>query len=200
MFLKNTALKDVFVYTDYDLIDMLLKDGDSKWFGILYDRYASKVYNKCLMLLRDKDSAKDLTHDIFIKAFLHIGNFKKDSSFYTWLYTIVYNTCIDHLKKSNKYKMVPADIELKKFVEEEVEDQEILNMECERLKILMEKIATDDKLILIMKYQDKMKIQDISQILNISNSAVKMRINRAKKKVLELYNLTYRHSTYYLNR
>lgn len=193
-------MKDVSVYSDYDLIDKLQQDGDSRWFGMLYDRHASKVYNKSLTIVHDKDTAKDLTHDIFIKAFIHIGEFKRNSSFYTWLYTIVYHTCLDFLKKSNQFKMVPADKELLKDVIDEIDDQDLMELEYERLKVLLEKIPTEDKIVLLMKYQDKMKIQDISQVLKIGESATKMKISRAKKKIYDLYNIKYRHSTYYLNK
>lgn len=185
-------VKDVLVYTDYELIDRLLKDADSKWFGILYDRYASKVYNKCLGLIHDRDVAMDLTHDIFVKAFIHIGSFKRNSSFYTWLYTIVYNSCIDYLKKSNQYKTVNAGKEVLNTLAEEVEDEALLTIEYDRLQALLEKIPTEDKVVLMMKYQDKLSIQDISQVFGIGGSAVKMRINRAKKKILDLYRSTYK--------
>lgn len=184
-------MKDGSAYSDYELIDKLVKETDSKWFGLLYDRHASRVFNKCLVLVHDREVAMDLTHDIFIKAFIHIGNFRMNSSFYTWLYTILYNTCIDYLKKSNQYKMVKADKEVLKNLTETIDDAELFNIEYERLQVLLERIPTEDKVVLIMKYQDKMSIQDISQVFGIGGSAAKMRINRAKKKVLDLYKATY---------
>jgi RNA polymerase sigma-70 factor (ECF subfamily) len=194
-------LKEVTDYSDIELIDKLLQEGDSKWFGILYDKYASKVYNKCLALTHDTYAAKDLTHDIFIKVFLSIRKFNKNSTFYTWIYSITYNACIDYLKKSNKYLLEPhTDQITEKEIVKEVEDTEIFQITMDRLKILLEKISTDDKMILLMKYQDDMTIKEIGTCFNIGESAVKMRLTRAKRKIIDMYNDKFRHSIYYLNK
>ena len=194
-------MKSVIEYTDYEIIDKLLKEGDSKWFGILYDRYASKVYNKCIAIVSDHEVAKDLTHDIFIKAFLNISKFNKNSTFYTWIYSITYNFCIDYLKKSNKYLLATNTDQIsEKEIVKEVDDKELLQIAIDRLKILLEKISTDDKMILLMKYQDDMTIKEIGTCFSIGESAVKMRLNRAKRKIIDMYNDKFRHSIYYLNK
>lgn len=193
-------MKNVFEYTDYELIDKLKKEGDSNWFGILYDRHVSIVYNKCITLVKNKEIAKDLTHDIFLKAFLKLSSFKGNSSFRTWLLSITYNVCIDSLKKTKQFIKVPIDEVKIPIVSEDDNDQEIMEMQVNRLEKLLNKIPTDDKMILLMKYQDDLSINEIEQVLNIKESAVKMRISRAKVKILDLYNLKYRHSIYYLNK
>lgn len=194
-------MKSVIEYSDYEIIDKLLKDGDSKWFGILYDRYASKVYNKCIAIVSDHEVAKDLTHDIFIKAFLNISKFNKNSTFYTWIYSVTYNFCIDYLKKSNKYLLATNTDQIsEKEIVKEVDDTELLQIAIDRLKILLDKISTDDKMILLMKYQDDMTIKEIGTCFSIGESAVKMRLNRAKRKIMDMYNDKFRHSIYYLNK
>lgn len=184
-------------YSDAELIEKLKVDKDNKWFAILYDRHAPKVYNKCVALTHDIEASKDLTQDIFLKAFTSIINFKGNSTFFTWLYAITYNTCIDYLRKANMYIEVPVDNENILVVKDEVEDQELMRIEIDRLERLLKEIPTYDKLILLMKYQDGLTIQDISQLLNIGESAAKMRISRAKKKLIDMYNIKYRHSIYY---
>lgn len=181
---------------DIELIDSLLSEKDSKWFAALYDRYAPKVYNKCLYLTHDNEVAKDLTHDVFIKIFLNLGTFKRNAAFSTWIYAITYNLCIDHLRKSKQYNAVPLEDESQTALSDEIDDGELMKIEIERLRILLEKIPTDEKLILLMKYQDEISIHDIGQILSIGESATKMRISRAKKKIIDLYNIKYRHNIY----
>lgn len=193
-------MKNVIVYSDYELIDKLLQDKNSNWFGILYDRHVSIVYNKCITLVKNKEIAKDLTHDIFLKAFVNLGNFKSNSLFRTWLLAITYNICIDSLKKTRQYIEVSIDeVKISKISEDD-NDQKIMEMEIIRLEKLLNKIPTDDKTILLMKYQDDLSIKEIALVLNIKESAVKMRISRAKAKILNLYNIKYRHSIYYLNK
>lgn len=193
-------MKDIIVYTDYQIINKILKDGDSKWFGILYDRHVSVVYNKCLTLVKNKEVAKDLTHDIFLKVFLKLGSFKANSSFRTWLLSITYNDCIDSLKSTKKFIDFSEDEVPGNLTDEDNNDQEIMYMEIKRLEKLLNKLPTNDKMILLMKYQDDLSIREIEQVLDIKESAVKMRISRAKAKLLKLYNIKYRHSIYYLNK
>jgi RNA polymerase sigma-70 factor (ECF subfamily) len=183
-------------YTDAQLIQKLISEKDSKWFAILYDRYAPGVYNKCINLTHDKVASQDLTHDIFIKAFTSINSFKGKSSFFTWLYAITYNTCIDYLRKVNLYIDIPISDDNTPIVKDEIDDKELMRIELDRLKILLKEIPTDDKMILLMKYQDEMTIHDIEEVFQIGESAAKMRISRAKKKIIDLYNSRYSHSIY----
>ena len=187
-------------YSDSELIEKLIEERDSRWFAILYDRHSSKVFNKCITLLQNKEVAKDLTHDIFIKAFVNISKFEGKSSFFTWLYAITYNMCIDYLRKSNVYSEMVADDEAVPDVLDDIDDAKLLRIELDRLKILLEEIPNSDKIVLLMKYQDDMSIREIGDIFNLGDSAIKMRICRAKKKVIELYNIRYRHSVYYLDK
>ncbi len=192
-------LKEI-AYSDFELIDKQLKEGDNKWFGIIYDRHVSVVYNKCLTLVKNKEVAKDLTHDIFLKVFLKLSGFKGNSSFRTWLLSITYNDCIDSLKSTKKFIDISEDEVPGNLTDGDNNDQEIMSMEIKRLEKLLNKIPTDDKMILLMKYQDDLSIREIEQVLDIKESAVKMRISRAKAKLLNLYNIKYRHSIYYLNK
>ena len=84
--------------TDYDLI-MAHKAGNSTAFARLITRYKSRVYNHCQKLVRDEAEIQDLGQEIFIKAFRAIDKYEPSHSFYTWLYRITANCCIDHLRK-----------------------------------------------------------------------------------------------------
>ncbi|MGB1031864.1 MAG: RNA polymerase sigma factor, partial [Flavobacteriales bacterium] len=72
-------------------------------------------------------------------------------------------------------------------IDEEATERELLSMEALRLKKVLEIIPHADKMILLMKYQDELSIKDIMEGLNLSESAVKMRVKRAKLKALETY-------------
>jgi len=72
-------------------------------------------------------------------------------------------------------------------IEEDVPDNELLEMEVSRLKVVLEKVPIGDKAILLMKYQDDMPIKEIAATLDKSESAVKMKIKRAKHKAQKVY-------------
>jgi RNA polymerase sigma-70 factor (ECF subfamily) len=171
--------------TEEEIIKKLVHSNDTSAFSVLYDKYADKIYYKCLSFVKDKQLAQDLTHDIFVKIFITIKKFKFESSFSTWVYRITYNFCIDYLRRQQKYSVSRLNEE--DDIGEEVEDtDELFAISVENLEVLLEQIPTEDKAILLMKYQDELSIKDITGTLEISESATKMRLKRAKEKVVTL--------------
>lgn len=176
--------------SDKEIIEKLKDTGDTQYFGLLYDRYAPKVYQKCISMLKHEDNAKDLVHDILVKAFVKIGTFRGEASFSTWIYHIAYNACIDFLKKEQKKKkQITHDAVLSdtENIEDEIEDIEIKEMRLERLEEVFQLLEADEKTLLLMKYQDELKVIDIAGVLNISEGAVKMRLKRARTKLKKIY-------------
>ena len=179
--------------TDSEVVQLYLKTQRSDLFSLLYQRYSGKVYSKCISLLRDEMMAKDATQEIFVKIFLNLAKFGERSKFSTWVYSITYNYCIDYIRRKKKEKSLFSDeIENAPDVVEEVSDNEILEMEVSRLKVVLQKIPSGDKAILLMKYQDDLSIKEISSIIDKSESAVKMKLKRAKHKVQKVYQEHYK--------
>ncbi|MEN0045530.1 MAG: RNA polymerase sigma factor [Bacteroidota bacterium] len=169
---------------DLEIIHTYLKGQSPTCFKLLYNRYAGKVYSKCISLLKDETLAHDATQEIFTKIFLNLSKFAERAKFSTWVYSITYNYCIDYIRRQKKHlNLFVDDIERAPDVpEEEVRDEELLSMNLHQLKTVLEEIPLDDKAILLMKYQDEMSIKEIAAILDKTESAIKMRIKRAKAK------------------
>ncbi|MFC0184682.1 RNA polymerase sigma factor [Pseudarcicella hirudinis] len=155
------------------------------YFEHIYDRYSDKVYRKCLSFVKDEAKAEDFAHDIFLKLVLNIGSYKETSKFSTWLFSITYNYCIDQLRIAKKKAEVELD-ENFDFVDD-FEDAQVAEMEAKKLNKALEHISVEDRSILMMKYQDDLSIKEISASLDISESAVKMRLLRAKEKLKKIY-------------
>lgn len=161
----------------------------------LYDRFANKIFRKCISLVKDYHIAEDLCHDVFIKILLSIRSFEGRSKVSTWIYAITYNFCIDYLRKDQKInfqqdtyeKDVREDYD---FVPDDFSD--LQHIRAERLKSIMEKINMEDKILLLMKYQDDLSIREIQEMLSVSESAIKMRLKRAREKVNKIYKETYK--------
>ena len=174
--------------SDEDLISLILKERDKVHFKVLYERYYGKVLNKCYSFLKNRDLSAELATDIMARAFEKLDTFKGNSSFSTWLYAITYNNCIDYLREKKKlhYPEWNRKQELPDFSEaEEVDESD--NISYEFLVELMEKLHTEEKALLLMKYQDDMSLKQISGSMRITESAVKMRLKRAKTRLLYLY-------------
>ena len=173
---------------DLEVIHTYLDTQASRCFRLLYDRYAGKIYAKCLTLLKNEAWAEDATQEIFTKIFMNLVRFREKSKFSTWVYSITYNYCIDYLRRKKKQKSVLTD-DLERapdVADDEVPDKEILEMDLMQLKVVLEKLSVDDSAILLMKYQDEMSIKDIAEVLDKTESAVKMQIKRAKERARKL--------------
>lgn len=183
---QHSTHKDL---SDGEIIRLYLQTQRSDYFSVLYQRYATKVFGKCISILKDYDEAKDAVQDIFVKIMTNLVNFGERAQFSTWVYSITYNYCIDIIRKKKKEKtLFTDDIErVPDVAEEEVPDEFLLEMEVKHLKAVLEDLPTGDRMILLMKYQDDMSIRDISEVLNKTESAVKMKIKRAKHKAQELF-------------
>lgn len=175
--------------TDSQLIALYLQNQDAQYFSQLYRRYAGKVFAKCISMLADHGMARDATQDVFIKILLNLAKFTEQSSFSTWVYSITYNYCIDLIRKKKKNILLFTEDVGRISTEKEVEipDSVILEMETNRLEKVMEKLPVGDKAILDMKYTDDMSIKEIGEVLNKTESAIKMQIMRAKIKAQGIY-------------
>ncbi len=178
--------------SDEELVKNYLETQESRYFDKLYVKYSNKVFSKCISLLKNEALAQDATQDIFLKIFLNLAKFGGKSKFSTWIYSITYNYCIDLIRKAKKEKNIfSEDIENAPDLAEEVPDSALLEIEVKKLKIILEKIPIGDKAVLLMKYQDDMSIKEISESLEKSESAIKMKIKRAKHKVQKVYKEIY---------
>ncbi len=180
--------KNISTIDDSQVVRLYLKERKSIYFDTLYKRYSGKIFSKCISLLKDEAKAKDATQEIFTKIFLNLAKFNEKSKFSTWIYSITYNYCIDYLRKKKKDQRLFSDeMEDPPDIVDDVPDNELLEIEVSRLKIILEKIPAGDKAILLMKYQDDLQIKDIAKILDKTESAIKMKIKRAKHKAQKVY-------------
>lgn len=173
---------------DLEVINSYLETQATKCFNLLYSRYASKIYGKCLAILKDETLAEDATQEIFMKIFLNLSRFEEKAKFSTWIYSITYNFCIDYLRRKNKQDNIFSDDEIEKApdIPDDIPDEALIEMEVKQLKNVLDNMPVGDKAILLMKYQDDMSIKEIASVLEKSESAVKMKIKRAKEKAQKL--------------
>lgn len=178
--------------SDEDAVTKYLETQRSFFFDLLYERYAPKIFAKSISLLKDEALAQDATQEIMMKLLLNLSKFNHQSKFSTWVYSITYNFCIDKIRRRKKDPSINVDdFSQIDREDDDIEDQKLMGVKIERLKIILEKISVNDKSILLMKYMDNMSIKEISEITSKSESAVKMRIKRAKQKFVQIHNQHY---------
>ena len=186
---RNVSHNDL---SDEELIASIVSNNDTLLFEILYDRYSKVVFNKCYGFSRSGQEAEDLTQDVFLKLFVKLGTFKGKSKFSTWLYAFTYNHCVNYVNRSTAKKIERNSVDSDQIKDDqydpEMDDNVIHQLKVQKLKEALELISPEEKMILLLKYQDFLSIRELEEILNVGQSAVKMRLKRAKDKLVNVYN------------
>ena len=174
--------------SDEEIVHLIMDAGKHELFELLYSRYFKKVRDKCFSFLKDSKQSEEFANDILTKAYEKIPGFKGNSSFSSWLYSITYNYCIDYLrvKKKLHYPDWNRSNEIPEIIDESGTDLE--GASYENLLVILEAIHPEEKVLLLMKYQDNLPIKQIAKTLRISEDAVKMRLKRARTRVIYMYN------------
>lgn len=173
--------------SDEQLVEKIITEGKSELFQILYNRYFPKVKDKCYSFLKNKNQSDEFANDILSKAYEKLNSFKGKAHFSSWLYSISYNTIIDYLRKKKQlhYPNWNQENELPEIIDET--DTEMNELSYDKLMEVFEKIHPEEKALLLMKYQDLLSLREIAATLSVSEDAAKMRLKRARARVVYLY-------------
>ena len=174
--------------TDEQLVHEIAKNNNAILFEQLYERYVKRVYNKCLGFSTSEAEAEDLTQDVFLSLFIKLGSFKGEAKFSSWLYSFTYNFCINYVNRNKEKKISDTSDAISFDLSEEQTDEVISEMRSEKLKKALSHVSPETKTLLLLKYQDDVTIKELTQLMKISESAVKMRLKRAKAEIIKTYN------------
>ena len=153
----------------------------------LINRYKGMVYTIALKVLKDKDEAEEVAQESFVKAFTKLNLFRMDSSFSSWLYRIVYNTAISRTREKKREMEYQQETVATESFEQQAKAFSTLEQDDRKryLNQAMQQLNSDDSLILILFYYDGKSLDEITQITGYSDSNVKVRLYRARKKLHE---------------
>ncbi len=173
--------------SDTDVIARIL-DGESDMYRLLMKRYTSLVFHVVGKYENDESTVKEMSHEIFIKAYEQLPSFENRSAFSSWLYRLAYNHCIDHVRKKQHrnrlFSEMPEEFDADMTNSEPDPDSDMENNE--KLSLLhqaLEKINDSYSTPLLMKYRDGMSYEAISKTLNVPEGALKVRVHRARKEL-----------------
>lgn len=174
--------------TDEELV-AAIQAGKGHLFSELYERFASKVYYRCLGVVKDKDLAQDLAHDVFIKVFSNLSKYKATAEFSFWINAITYNHCISYLRNAKRLRFEVIDENANREDDSDIlyHEKIVRELQISQLDRMLKKMKPEEEVILMMRYQDGMQIRQIATILGIGESAVKMRLKRGRQHLAALY-------------
>jgi len=173
---------------DNEIISKVLS-GDQQAYAGLVNRYQNYVFTLSLRFTKNREDAEEVSQDIFIKAYRALADFKGNSKFSTWLYTIVNNTCITFLRKKRLQThsldkegvFEVADNQDSGLRANLVEQKSRVAMVNEAIKML----NTDDAEIITLFYKSEQSLDEIAQILGLETNTAKVRLHRARARLKE---------------
>lgn len=169
----------------------LVQSGDTEAFNPLILKYEKKIYNLIYKRVRDRETARDLCQEVFLKAWRALPNFKNQSIFYTWLYKIAVNCCIDYIRKRNKQFVYVCE-ELPEnpdgvfpILQAQLSPCEIL--EIEELGYVIRKtvhqLPPKQQRVFRLYYFHDLPIKEIAVRINKTESTVKAHLHQARRNL-----------------
>jgi RNA polymerase sigma-70 factor (ECF subfamily) len=163
----------------------LAQEGSEEAFSELVKVYQSKVFSMALSFTRDRETADDLSQEIFLKAYLALPKFRFGSEFGTWLYRVAMNHVKDFLRKKGRVKVVS----LEEIGEIPVSDDGVGKGEKEReeertkrlLHAHVETLPPKYRIVLTLRDIRGLPYDEISRVLKVSPGTVDSRLHRARK-------------------
>jgi len=171
--------------SDQIYIDKVLQ-GDTNAFAYLINKYKDMVYTIAIKIVKSHEDAEEVAQDSFLKAYEKLDSFKGNSKFSTWLYTIAYRNSITKIRKK---KVATADID-EYVMDNYSEGSEFPQLEAikngEQQKYVREAIGRlpeKDALLITLFYMNESSVEEIEQITNLTQSNIKVKLFRARKKL-----------------
>jgi RNA polymerase sigma-70 factor (ECF subfamily) len=178
---------------DRNLIERA-RAGDAQAFDELVLRYERKVFNIAMGMVHDADDAKDVSQEVFLKVHQNLGSYEGDAQFSTWLYRVVVNQCIDHLRR-RRTPRVEFD---ETFPAEEAEDasgvsprrlgfdpqRALSDKELrQQIRTALEALSPTHRAVLVMRELEGLSYQEMAEVLGCSIGTVMSRLFHARKRM-----------------
>ena len=171
---------------DNEIISRVLR-GEQSLYADLVKRYQNFVFTITLRYTTSREDAEEIAQDVFVKAYRSLADFRGESRFSTWLYTIVTTTCITFLRKKklqvhsldNEQVFEAADNIDSGFRANQIEQKSKIQMVNQAIKLL----SPDDAKLITLFYKGEQSLEEIGHIMGLEPNTVKVRLHRARHRL-----------------
>ncbi len=172
--------------SDEEIINRILK-GDQSVFALLVERYQNYVFTLILRFTDNREDAEELAQDVFVKAYRSLADFRGDSKFSTWLFTIARTTCLSFLRKKkldtlsldNERMGLQVESRESSFHANQVEQKSRHAMLNQAISML----SADDAQVLNLFYKGDQTLEEIGKIMRMEPNTVKVKLHRARQRL-----------------
>lgn len=162
--------------------------GDHSAYAALVDRHKDMVFTIAVKILRNREEAEEVAQDVFLKAFNALSSFKGDARFSTWLYRIAYNTAISQSRRKKPVFSAIDDEMIDNYTTDAV-SRDVNELDREEqigaVNRVMENLPEEENLLLTLFYKKEKTIEDIAEITGYSQSNVKVKLYRIRKRMYD---------------
>ncbi|MGI9515801.1 MAG: sigma-70 family RNA polymerase sigma factor [Pirellulaceae bacterium] len=163
--------------------------GDTEAFGSLVSKYQNRLYNSMVHFLRDETEAEDVVQESFVLSFTRLASFRGNSSFYTWLYRIAFNTAISRRRRRRPQVSVERDLgEAGSGMGDQGPqpgDRLDADERAGQLHAALNRLNEQHRMILVLREMDQLSYEEISEILDLPIGTVRSRLHRARSQLKE---------------
>ncbi|MCY3742482.1 MAG: sigma-70 family RNA polymerase sigma factor [Candidatus Poribacteria bacterium] len=178
-------------YNDTELIERF-QQGDTAAFDALFTRYQKRTYRLVQRFISNREDALDLTQDAFIRAYQGLGDFKSQCQFYSWLYRITVNLCIDFLRKKARSEVLLYDsdesgeLPMANIPDPRAESpaKAVENKELRtHIRKAVRRLPPKQRQIFILRHWDGLSLKDIAAVVGRSDGTVKAHLLHAHRNL-----------------
>ena len=170
------------------------QQGNDEAFTMLVEEHQTHVYNLCYRMLGEPEAAEDAAQESFLRAYQNLQRYDRNRPFATWLLSIAAHYCIDRLRR-RKLSVFSLDEENDDGATFEIADPASPNPEAEsvkreerdRLHILLKDLDATDRAAIVLRYWNDYSEIEIADSLNLTVSAVKSRLHRARRALAGMW-------------
>jgi len=168
------------------------QNGSDEAFTNLVETYQTPVYNLCYRMLGHAESAEEAAQETFLRSYRHLRRYDPERPFATWLLSIAAHYCIDQIRHKKLPSFSIDEDEEGTFAIPDVNalrpEKEIIQRELRnRIQTLLDNLDTTDRAEIVMRYWYDLSEKEIAESLNLTVSAVKGRLHRARKRLADIW-------------
>jgi RNA polymerase sigma-70 factor (ECF subfamily) len=172
-------------FGDRELV-LRVQGGDTQAFEMLVEKYKRKAYRIAFDFTRDREEAKDLSQEAFLRAFAHLRSFDLRSTFYTWFYRILVNLCVDRKRRQSKWVMASLDDDATSSRATEIADESstpdrgvAARQLSEKIGNVLEALPPKQRTAFLLRNHQGLSISEIAKVMRTAEGTVKVHLHRA---------------------
>jgi len=166
---------------DAHLVDRCLR-GDAEAFQPLVERYQRVVFNVALRMLRNDEEARDAAQSAFVKAYEKLASYDRRFRFFSWLYRIAVNECLNVRERRRRHESLAEDLPSADRADRDVESREL----GERVQAALMTLSLDYRLVVVLRHFADLSYAEMSAVLQLPEKTVKSRLYTARQRLGEL--------------